>query len=466
MSGLKKIKSKKLLCTGILYWSLFYYAHFFAGIQDAYAMGPSSDTNDSLQDVVDMAAEGDTIFLEGKDYCGPIVIDKSVKIVGNGCNIIGDGKTDTIVLAADGIELDHIIVTCTSADSDLKTASILVKSNHNRIRHCTIQQCHYGLHFVDADNNYLYDNQISGDSGVGISDKGAGVLLEYSSNNTFENNTISQVRDGVYFYYSDDTIIKNNYITESRYGLHIMDCSARNQLLDNTLNHNITGIMTMLAEDTIIEGNDIRNQYDYHGVGIIVYECLRTDIKYNVITENTYGIQMSDAIDTTIYRNIVSQNSIGLILGDALDGNEIYENNFIGNVRQYSVLVSEPIVLYSGNRGNYWDDYDGYDTTGDGIGSKPYVTGIKYFEYIINLRDELQLFFYSPAMILLDVIKSPDAKLDTMDQYPLVLPANQIETTEQSNDFNFLGYLVLAIIMIAISLYIFLLSQKTVWQIP
>ena len=436
----------------------------FLGTQDVHAIGLSRENIDSLQSIVDTADEGDTIFLEDKDYDGPLIIDKSVTIVGNGCKIIGDGKTDTIVLSADGIELDNILVTVEGSKCNLESSSILIKSNYNKIRHCTIRQSHYGLHLENANNNYIYENQIIGDGGIDISDKGAGIMLEYSSDNTFEDNKIGEVQDGLYFYYANDNIIRNNNITESRYGLHLMDCSARNQLLGNTLDHNVTGIMAMLAEDTIIEGNEIKNQYDYHGVGLIVYECLHTTIKANVITDNTYGIQMSHATDTTILNNIVSQNSIGLILGEALTGNEIYENNFVGNVRQYSVLTQESIKLYSGNRGNYWDDYDGHDIEGDGIGSKPYVAGKKYFEYIINLRNELQLFFNSPAMILLDVVKSPDTKLDTMDQYPLVLPTKYIETAKQNNASGLLWYIVLSLIMIAVSLFIFLVSRKTVWE--
>lgn len=436
------------------------------GTQDVNAVGLSREKGDSLQNIVDMADEGDTIFLEDKDYYGPLIIDKSVKIVGNGCNIIGDGKTDTIVLAADGIELDNILVTVESSKSHLESSSILVKSNSNKIRHCTIRQSHYSLRFENASHNYFYENQIEGESDIDIPDKGAGIMLEYSSNNTFKDNKIREVQDGLYFYYANDNIISKNIITESRYGLHLMDCSAGNQLLDNTLDHNVTGIMAMLAEDTLIQGNEIKNQYDYHGVGIIVYECIRTIIKDNIITENTYGIQLSNSTDTTVFRNTISQNSIGLILGDELFGNEIYENNFTGNVRQYSVLTQEPIELYSGNRGNYWDDYDGYDITGDGVGSKPYVAGNKYFEYIINLRDELQLFFNSPAMILLDAVKSPDSKLDTGDQYPLVLPIKQIETTKQMTDSDSLWYLLLSAIMIIVSLVISLLSKKTSWSYP
>jgi nitrous oxidase accessory protein NosD len=67
----------------------------------------------------------------------------------------------------------------------------------------------------------------------------------------------------------------------------------------------------------------------------------------------------------------MKDNERGLFLGDS-DNNTIQHNDFINNTKQASTVDSQS-SWDNGAQGNYWSDYRGTDTDGDGIGNTPYV---------------------------------------------------------------------------------------------
>lgn len=385
----------------------------------AYAVG--DDMPQSLQGLIDKAKEGDTLQLQDKTYLGPININKRLIIEGNGACIKATTSGNTVELRADGIELNDISVLPAREGIDEKDAAIWVGSNGNIIQNCVVQESYYGIHLENAQNNVFVGNHILGDPEQKFNDKGAGIMSEYSSNNEFVNNRIENVGDGIYFYYSYSNIIKKNFITEARYAIHLMDDSKNNKIISNKLEHNITGIMTMLAQDTLIIGNEITNQYDYHGTGIIIYSSERTSILQNLVSDNTRGIQMSDSWGTLMKENNVRTNYAGLVLGECLQATDISRNNFIGNIQQYTA-VEDSTSPVAEVKGNYWDDYNGFDENGDGIGDKIYQHGKTYFEIISGARENLQVFFNSPAMVMLASIQSMDKSSAVYDPYPLMKP--------------------------------------------
>jgi parallel beta-helix repeat protein len=81
-------------------------------------------------------------------------------------------------------------------------------------------------------------------------------------------------------------------------------------------------------------------------------------IKGNVIIDNNYGIVISLGIGSTVYDNYFKNSA-----------NAILDYNNIWNTEKYSLtnIINGP---YLG--GNYWNDYVGQDTDGDGLGNTPY----------------------------------------------------------------------------------------------
>ena len=150
---------------------------------------------------------------------------------------------------------------------------------------------------------------------------------------------------------------------------------------NNTLNNSGMGI-NWHGGGNIISGNNITNCNSTLGA-IAVGGPNNTIIGNYIAGTNGTAINLGTSSDNTIVGNHVEDNKVGvstttiLTQGGAHD-NMIYYNNFINNTENvYNEVIAGCSVAVSiwdnGAVGNYWSDYNGADTDGDGIGDTPYV---------------------------------------------------------------------------------------------
>jgi parallel beta-helix repeat protein len=151
----------------------------------------------TIQDVINNASNGDSIFLAGGTYYGNLVIDRSLVFGAldsdNPPRIVSSGSGAGITLSADGITINGVTVVGNASDG------VLVLSNNNRISSTTVVGHDHGLELKSASNNIFSGNTITGNS-VGAD------VDRMSRSNTFFldsfNNTvdaISQSADTAWF---------------------------------------------------------------------------------------------------------------------------------------------------------------------------------------------------------------------------------------------------------------------------
>ncbi len=212
------------------------------------------------------------------------------------------------------------------------TAGLKVQSNYVNITGLTIYDGYHGI-TVSANSCRISENKIT-DSEVGI-----GLISAYDNvvaENTFQNIGLSAA---IQLSYSYRNIVQYNYITSCTEGIQVREGSSNNTVADN-----------------IVSGcQDVAIRLLGSGVG-----------------HRWYGPD-----GNTIMRNNISSSRVGTTVYGA-NNNVISNNNYVNNTMQFSA-IEDYLLTWGGSRSvntvdkNYWSDYEGIDSNGDGVGDSPYV---------------------------------------------------------------------------------------------
>ena len=360
-----------------------------------------------LQTLIDKAKKGDTISPPPGVYKGPVTITKSITIDGRGeVTINSGGKGSIIYLKTDGVTLKNLHLTNSGDQHNDIDAGVQVRGNFNIIKDNIIDECLFGIDIQQSNNNIVRHNRISSLSRNSLGLKGDAIRLWYARNNRIERNTIRDSRDEV-VWYSADNIFSHNDVANGRYGLHFM-YSKYNLVDHNSFYKNSVGVFLMYSDSVVVRHNRIFQALGAAGVGIGLKEASNMDITDNEILYSSTGIYLDVSPfqpDTTnrIYRNKIAFNDIGVLFLNDWKGNIFKHNIFASNSHHASVSTFAGAAHNDWN-GNYWDDYEGFDQDGDGIGDRPYRLKV-YSDRIWMDVKEAAFFRATPVLTLLDFLE-------------------------------------------------------------
>ncbi|MFW9946185.1 MAG: NosD domain-containing protein [Candidatus Odinarchaeota archaeon] len=220
---------------------------------------------------------------------------------------------------------------------------------------------------------------------------GSGIIIINSikyfiiRNCTVFNSQLSGTNAGIKLISTNNGTITECNCTANEAGIYLRD-STNNTITENILNeNNYCGIW--LDQPTIGENDNednhifknIINYNTYHG--IVLRESSYNYIYKNEVCFNEqWGIFITtSSMNNEIYENLVKNNTdIGVKIGGTSGYNLLYKNYFINNTIH---AEDYPGFFYNDwnntKIGNYWDNYTGVDSDGDGIGELPYtyITG-------------------------------------------------------------------------------------------
>jgi len=155
------------------------------------------------------------------------------------------------------------------------------------------------------------------------------------------------------------------------------DCIAmsygRNSgIIDNIITNSdqSSGIQLDHGDNVTIRDNTITANDQEHGIYLILSENII--IYDNLIQSNSRGIYLVSSSNNRIYDNEITGNRYGIYILSSSTNNQLYLNDFTSNDIQNAYDATETNSWSYNSQGNYWDDYNNYDTDKDGIGDTPY----------------------------------------------------------------------------------------------
>jgi nitrous oxidase accessory protein len=379
----------------------------------------------SLSEALVAARPGETIRVGPGVYEGDVVVDKEITLEGVDNPVVrGGGQGSVITVTADGCRIAGLVIEHSGGDLQREDSAVLLKSNNNHIENNQLRNVLYGIYLFNSRGNIIRGNVINGRPELELGERGAGLHLWNSPNNTIEDNVISETRDGMYIQSSAGNVIRRNRVSKLRYGLHYM-FSDENQFEENVFSDNVAGAAIMYSKRIELRRNAFIHNRGFSSFGILFQDCDDCIAQHNFIIDNATGIFMEALRRSRFIGNVIANNDVALKLYGSADANTFSENNFVENLSPLQLVGKATTTRWElEGRGNYWSDYDGYDLDADGVGDVPHKVQ-NVFEFMEGNYPRLRLFLYSPAAQALAMAEKtfPVVKGSAeVDRAPLVSP--------------------------------------------
>jgi parallel beta-helix repeat protein len=241
-------------------------------------------------------------------------------------------------------------------------------SSHNRITH------NMGLvHLTNSTFNNITENHLAPICFLGGGDRSKGVYLINSSHNWVEKNNITGFNRGIKITESSyNNTILGNKITDHSMGIECSESPADggyNIIFGNNITDCDYGI-ALYSHFTRVIGNTIMHHSNW---GIVLGDSVNCCIIGNVIDGLHLGERGVNTQNCSIIGNNITNtrvnNQLRIFFRSAYPGT-FYHNNFLYTITMRSEVSH---IWDNGSEGNYWSDYNGTDSNGDGIGDTPYI---------------------------------------------------------------------------------------------
>lgn len=329
--------------------------------------------NQPLQAWLDTALPGTTLRLPPGKYRGPAIINKPLTVEGNGKVVVDAGGRGTVLtIKADRVTIRGLTLRGSGDSHDTIDGAIMAEGKELLIENNVLEDVLFGISLHKTTDSIVRGNRIRSRP-VDSAERGDGMRLWYSTGNRIENNDIAQMRD-LTVSNSPRNRFTGNTIHDSRRAFNFL-FSHRSIVEGNLLDKNSTGVISLNSEGMVIRNNRILHAMDASGAGIALKETSAALIYGNEIVHCAHGIMADSPMDPinriVFVNNIIAHNVTGIYFYGAKGGHIAINNTFKSNLWPVTIIGDgDPMNDFWW--GNSWDNYEGFDLDGDGLGDKPH----------------------------------------------------------------------------------------------
>ena len=185
----------------------------------------------TIQEAINAAISGDTIFVHNGTYKEHVVVNKSVSLVGkhrDSTIVDGDGTGTVVSIMASHVSIRGFTIT-RSGKGPYNSGIFVDQSIGNDISHNAITDSNNGINLYFSADNTVYGNRIMNNKD--------GISLYFSADNTVYGNTITDNSNGISLYFSADNTVYGNTITDNYHGMYLVLYSKNNTIFCNNFNN-------------------------------------------------------------------------------------------------------------------------------------------------------------------------------------------------------------------------------------